>query len=575
MGKIWQLGNTSVRSAMRLRDGLVALDQSGLEGAIRNKAGDLRFRRILGEAGVVGLKEDETNSVGRKWRSALEKMGFLYPDLTSAQYKKLSFRQEELGSADTITPAGKILIQAVTVPSMQECYLRALSVHLEPVEQTGFGLGELLPGSFRGRFSPLRLVLGILVRLEERGEEAVIKFYEMALVVQLVRNEEELNNLDLVIDKILKLRTEYEASKRKRALRGEIFEKAGTVNALRPQTFRDYADMNIRYLKATGMVRANGKGISLVSERRVLAAALAKEIIRRESDLDLYKALTSGAPLPTDNSDTAYAVIQDLMPEIRRYGITYNLLGRDLSTPAKINQIRYEMEELLSQKKEEEYAKNQAKVWQNILQYLEVIENNKKRYPDVSVPKEERPAYLEWTLWRAMLAVDSLVNKPYEVRRFKVDQDFLPVSTAPGNGPDLIAEFEDFILVIEVTLSESSRQEAMEGEPVRRHVADIMMARKDKPVYGLFLAARIDTNTAETFRIGVWYNKEDERLSLNIVPFTLSQFRKVFESIFTRGEIRAERIISIMEDCEKQKNAVGAPEWKKQITDEISRISIY
>lgn len=78
---------------------------------------------------------------------------------------------------------------------------------------------------------------------------------------------------------------------------------------------------------------------------------------------------------------------------------------------------------------------------------------------EIRVPRTEAPAYLEWSLWRAFLAIDTLANKPHEVRRFKIDQDFMPISTAPGNGPDLIAEFEN----------------------------------------------RIDSNTAETFRIGVWY----------------------------------------------------------------------
>lgn len=45
----------------------------------------------------------------------------------------------------------------------------------------------------------------------------------------------------------------------------------------------------------------------------------------------------------------------------------------------------------------------------------------------IEVPKDETPAYLEWTLWRAALAIDHMVNKPYEVRGFKLDSDFLPV----------------------------------------------------------------------------------------------------------------------------------------------------
>ena len=67
----------------------------------------------------------------------------------------------------------------------------------------------------------------------------------------------------------------------------------------------------------------------------------------------------------------------------------------------------------------------------------------------------------------------------------------------------MVFEFADFLLVVEVTLTESSRQEAAEGEPVRRHVADIAEEQKaigGKAVYGLFLANRIDSDTAETFR---------------------------------------------------------------------------
>ena len=78
-----------------------------------------------------------------------------------------------------------------------------------------------------------------------------------------------------------------------------------------------------------------------------------------------------------------------------------------------------------------------------------------------------KPAYFEWIIWRSILAIDSLVNSPEQVRKFKIDADFLPIFTAPGGTADLVAEFKDYRLAVEVTLSESSRQEAMEGEPVR------------------------------------------------------------------------------------------------------------
>lgn len=80
-------------------------------------------------------------------------------------------------------------------------------------------------------------------------------------------------------------------------------------------------------------------------------------------------------------------------------------------------------------------------------------------------------------------------------------------------------------------MSASSRQEAMEGEPVRRHVSDAVL-KYNKPVYGLFIAIRIDTNTAETFRHGVWYAKGDKKQRLDIIPLTLAQFQKYFAAMF-------------------------------------------
>ena len=82
--KFWQLGNTSVRSALRIRDGLVALSQSSIQGNIRNVDGDIAFRELLGKCGVVSLGSDATNSVGRKWRSATYSADGNWFDLFSA-----------------------------------------------------------------------------------------------------------------------------------------------------------------------------------------------------------------------------------------------------------------------------------------------------------------------------------------------------------------------------------------------------------------------------------------------------------------------------------------------------------
>lgn len=552
----WQLGNTSVRSAMRIRDGLVAYSTSGIQGNIRKGEGDIAFRRLLGKCGVVSLGEDSTNSVGRKWRSAMGKLGFIYPDLR----KNLGPAQNLIGQVDYITPAGWTLIRAETVAAMQECYLRAMVTPLEPADYR--------------TFSPLCWTLALLLELERRGEEASVSFIEMARIVQTTN---PLDGISETVDRILDLRVRRNAAERKRPFDRMIYEQGAEELGCKPHTFNDYADMNMRYLKATGMVQSKGKGIALVAEKRTLAIALTQELLTNKPIIELYQSLCTGTALPTDNATVAYQVLEDLLQQLHQYGITYSIAGKPLDTPAHINQVRYEIEELIAEKKEEIYATEQADNWQEIAAYMDLIASRRDRMRlndeiEIRVPRTEAPAYLEWSLWRAFLAIDTLANKPYEVRRFKIDQDFMPVSTAPGNGPDLIAEFEDFVIVIEVTLSESSRQEAMKGEPVRRHVADLMQ-QYDKPVYGLFIANRIDSNTAETFRIGIWYTRDDERLELHIIPFTLMQFSMFFKAIFSKGNATPQAVIDLMIQCEQFRRDYEAPQWKARIAETVSTLT--
>ena len=560
---IWYIGNTSVRSAFRLRDGLVALSQSPLQGNMRGHDGDRAFRDLLGEAGIVNLGTDTTNSVGRKWRSALGKLGFLFPEIPTAA----SVRQEEIGPLDTITPNGWRLIRSTTVPAMQECFLRALAAQFINIEDN---TGQTI------WFSPLRHTLAVLLELERQTGEAYINFIEMALFVQTTSSAD---NITVIAQQIIALRNERNAAESKRRFDKAKYEEAATALDLKASTFKDYSDANFRYLKATGLVQNRGRGISLVSEKRLFSELMARDTVAPATERERYFTLCNGAELPTDSLDAALSILNDLIAQLEQMGIPYTIGERPIDSPADIAIIRNEIEDIISKQKEEIYAREQANQWEEIATYIDMIASRQGRCrideeTELIIPRSETPAYLEWIIWRAFLAIDNLENKPYEARRFKVDQDFLPINTAPGNGPDLIMEFRDFVIVIEVTLTENSRQEAAEGEPVRRHVADILTQFTEinqKPVYGLFLANNIDSNTAETFRIGVWYSRTDERLRLNIIPFTITQFQKFFKALFITNSASPEAIVNLMNECEQYRTTSEAPDWKNMINQTVEQ----
>lgn len=559
----WHLGNTTVRSPFRLRDGLVVLSSSSLQGNLRGEEQERAFCRLLGEHGIVELRGDETYSVGRKWRSALNKLGFLYPEVPHAS----GIAQSEIGPIDMITPNGWRLIRADTVPAMQECFLRALAAHYIP---------SALERKFDfSVFSPLRHTLAIMLELEKQTGESRLNFVEMAIVVQLASSDETLAN---IVAQVLELRVRRLASPNKRKFDRQEREAVAVLHKYEASTFNDYADTNMRYLKATGLVQSKGRGLALVPEKHVFVEKLIQDTGIPDSDRSYFITLCNGATLPTDNKDSALAVLNDLLQQLDKRGIPFDAIGKPTNTPADIAIIRHQIEALLFERNEEEYAIRQAEDWEEIAAYMELIitRRGKKTLPngeDIEVPQAEAPAYFEWVLWRAFLAINSLANKPYDARRFKIDQDFLPVGTAPGNGPDLIFEFHDFVIVVEVTLTDNSRQEAAEGEPVRRHVADLVSLygeQSGKPVYGLFIANRIDSNTAETFRIGVWYTRADEKLRLDIIPITLLQFKVFFEALFTSGHVEVGLVREMLDLCCELRLANESPAWKQEIAQTIN-----
>ncbi|MBE3570244.1 MAG: AlwI family type II restriction endonuclease, partial [Bacillales bacterium] len=289
-------------------------------------------------------------------------------------------------------------------------------------------------------------------------------------------------------------------------------------------------------------------------------------------DRDYLNILWNGAILPTDNVSKAIEAINSTAALLKNNGEMVELPNLTTMDEQDLSQLRLKLEEDWLKVLEKQFANNQVNEWKDILEYLKALTKPIKK--GSKIPQGEGPAYFEWALWRAFLAINHLKNSPWEARRFRVDEEFYPLGHASGGGSDLIFEFDDFVIVGEVTLSSSSRQEAMEGAPVRKHVADMVdcYREKGKKVYGLFLANTIDTNTAETFRVGVWYQQDDRKIDLEILPLTLEQFIIIFENGFKDGErrINYKMFEDLINSCRENCDATDAPTWKKIINEKVN-----
>ena len=554
---IWFIGNTGMRNPWRIPGGFKVYVESNLVGKLRTPEDQMAFKYLLFEKGEAGgdVEKDASASITRKYRLMFNKYGFAYPEVS----KKDGFKQEELGPVDAITPLGESFYKADTVASQQECFLRGLIVPMERLTETT-------------TFSPLRWVLAVMLELEKKTGETSISFIEFATCVQTTN---PLSDIEEVIADILSVREERKKAENKKKFDKERIHLKWDSYLKSESNFRDYADMNIRYLVSSGIIKRSGRGISLSQEYHSMAIELTKELISNETYKDRVTELCNGAKLPTDNQDMAEVVLKDMIAELDYYKIDYKMPDIPLDSAQNINIVRNALKKNIDRYTEEEYALRQVDEWQEIYEYMNLLILNNGQEKElgedysIRVPRSEAAAYLEWVLWRAFLAIDHTVNKPYESRGFNIDQDYLPIGTAPGGKPDMIFEFDDCKIVVEVTMSTNSRQEAMEGEPVRRHVAELVMESK-KPVYGVFIANKIDSNTAETFRIGVWYNQKDERLALKIVPFTLEQFSEYFKYMFASKKNTPKNFLNLFEKCFDSKYEKDGPEWKKEINNIVT-----
>lgn len=552
---IWLVGNTGLRNPNRIQDGFKVYAGSPFVGNLHGRDNEIGFMNHLNEKGIIQNEDgkDESGSHARKWRLMFAKNGFIYP-----QVKKKDGKQEELGTLDDITPFGRSFLKADTYPAVQECFLRSMSVEQE----------EAPDGTL---YSPLRWLLAIMLELEKRTGSSEISRIEFSLWAQTTNPT---HKIDDVISAILDLRERRTRAASKKVFdRKEVAERAKSYNK-KSDNFFQYSHMNMRYLRISGVLQRKGRGLIIVPTKHILAEQLAKSTASTTPIMEQYKLLCNGAPLPTDDFAVAKSLLDDLIKQMKERHIAFDISDLPLATPAEINIARQRLENILAQTDEIQYANDQCNQWQEIADYMSLLikGGGKKEYDEdnaIEVPKDETPVYLEWTLWRAALAIDHMMNKPYEVRGFKLDSDFMPVSAAGGGKGDLYCEFDDFTILTEVTMSTSSRQEAMEGEPVRRHVSDAVL-KYEKPVYGMFIAVKIDTNTAETFRHGIWYAKGDMKQRLDIVPLTLEQFQEYFVAMFEGKQAKPEHLRDLILECETKRDILDAPDWKQHINTVVT-----
>lgn len=531
--KTWNIGNTTVRNPNRLREAL-QLFRAKMSGRPFRREEQQEFLNELVIAGLVDSERAvEGDDGGRKFASAFKQLGFV----TDWSY----------GKAWDMTPVGTLLIEHSNLE--ENIFLRQLLKYqipspLEPV--SGFQL------------RPFRLLLRFLKRAYDEQFIGLTKF-EIGLYVITLSTEDDAA-FETAFSNIKVFRTTYNSVLGKVAKTKFAFERMKEVAdrlGLQRDTLMDYADSNSRYALMSGLLTLRGNKLAISEARLPFIQAILTDnstLIANSSYLDVFYNPES-PPLPTDNQQfllTEIAMLEGRIIELAgQVGETSTFPVRPAKeTLLTLQGYEKKLREQLRELREIQfyYAQRSQSALGDIEEYLENIRDSSLIGREIYAP-----AYFEWAIWRLFLAINALVGPISSTRGFKIDDDIHPVHHARGGAADLTFTYEDFKLVCEMTLMSGSRQFAAEGEPVTRHVFKVIEESHDKPVYGLFIAKKLDPNTVDAFYKASYWKNFEKPTPTPVIALELNQVLQLLEHIklhrVTIADIRLlfDRILQLQE----------------------------
>ena len=280
---------------------------------------------------------------------------------------------------------------------------------------------------------------------------------------------------------------------------------SGSVTQIHRNNLRDFGDNAIRYFRQTGFIEYRGAGkyvdIATVVEPQVemLISGKFYKPTRFESGdsyFDFVADIDSFTP-PWAEDRQLKSVKRHLREVLKNEGI--DAIAASNRGKNAFNKVRGEDDEIRELRNAVVKArlnalKKRSRSSEFVQGLIDEYSGLLGRAYGGHLPK---PVALEFNTFKTFLTLNDAVSVKANC---PMGDDGEPISPAPGGATDLICEYKDFVLSVEVTLSRGNTQWVMEGQPVQRHLRSIE-EEFAKPAYALFLAPKLHADTIETFWI--------------------------------------------------------------------------
>jgi len=575
---------TSPRSPYKLQGELQLL--KAFDGRVWDKNTQLEFAKSLANyAGFEGnVSKEETAFSARDRLRGPRLMGFICTPKRGTKDGKLEF-----------TEVGKLFLNATEEEQELILQRQIAKVQYRSHLHNNKGFEDM-------NIRPLMLMIKLLLELGKMSKEEIALF---ALTLT------DYKKFDSVVSEI-KLYREL-VSKKKAGLERKTFKKdyaTQYVNKVyeddiesgrtklreggkdfsktKLQTLKDYADSSIRYLRATGLftLLPHGQTLALTKAKIDDSMFLLEKYgtsVSDKTDVDYeeycknYLGNPSLPVLRIDNTDDQERDFTKMYQAVKQSDSIFADKLKEEFSQAKSSVEKINTIVRLEKKITEIQVKNEAKSIR--VDFDSSLGDIKQIFDDIASRDKDivdRPLMYEWNTWRSMVLINDALNVQ---GNYHADADGNPVSTASGNMPDILCEYDSFWLGVEVTLQSGMKQYETEGEPIIRHIGKLQKSRVDtddnRPVFGLFIAEKINPEVVSHLYSVASRKSQVYSGKVRILPIERQSFVQLTESALKHPQFSNKVFLNFFEDVFSIDNAeLGELDWFNLVRQKAAEIHL-
>lgn len=332
---------------------------------------------------------------------------------------------------------------------------------------------------------------------------------------------------------------------------------------------REYSDTTTRLLSATGLFKF--KNLPELPYKEILSLIFDVEQLRN----NVFGEMTDEEYACYEETEDSYFGKSVPFVEIFNYSheavsaITNkleNLLGVSAATDVK---------KFLNEQKNADFIEhiNNKYPKEKIMKLLPMFSDRKK---DNQIKKEVNDAATVPTIYEYIIGIAwyYISNKEFDLYNslnLTLNADFEPVIHAGGGDGDIVINYEEIVIMLEVTLMNKQAQKRGEWEPVLRHSLNLKAANEPKETITFFVADELDYNTINIWRAVTAVPLESTNTHQKVDSVIIMPFTNKEVLAFLEKNIYYKDVVKAVKDSFAKVPQITNVMWHEEIMSDLIR----